>query len=65
MLSITCDNASPNDKMVSVLADTITAFPGSANRTRCFAHILNLVAKSIIKLFDVPKSLADKALDDE
>ncbi|TDL16424.1 hypothetical protein BD410DRAFT_702142, partial [Rickenella mellea] len=65
ILSITCDNASPNDTMTSKLAEILDTFPGAANRTRCFAHILNLVAKSIIRQFDLPKTLADKALDDE
>ena len=30
----------------------------------CFTHIINLVAKSIIRQFDIPKGKADKALDD-
>ena len=65
ILSITCDNASPNDTMVIELARILKAFPGATNRTRCFAHILNLVARSIIRQFDVPKSKDDGALDDE
>ena len=31
-------------------------FPGPANQTRCFLHILSITAKSIIKQFDVPKT---------
>jgi hypothetical protein len=54
MLSITCDNASANDTMINHLANLIEAFPGSGNRTRCFAHVLNLVAKCIMKQFDLP-----------
>jgi hypothetical protein len=50
--------------MITELADLLDDFPGEANRTRCFAHILNLVAKSIIKQFDVPKAQADEVLDD-
>jgi len=50
--------------MIEELADLLDDFPGEANRTRCFTHILNLVAKSIIKQFDVPKACADKVLDD-
>ena len=50
--------------MVEELADLIKDFPGEANRTRCFTHILNLVMKSIIKPFDVPKAQANEALDD-
>jgi hypothetical protein len=41
--------------MIDHLANLLEAFPGSANRTRCFAHILNLVAKCIMKQFDAPK----------
>lgn len=41
--------------MIDHLADIVNEFPGSLNRTRCFAHILNLVAKSILKQFDSPK----------
>jgi hypothetical protein len=49
-----CDNASVNNMMIEELASLIDNFPGKANHTRCFLHILNLVAKSIIKLFDSP-----------
>ena len=34
----------------------IDDFPGASNQTRCFLHILNLVVKSILKQFDLPKS---------
>jgi hypothetical protein len=50
--------------MINELADLVDDFPGETNRTRCFTHILNLVAKSIIRQFDVPKACADEALDD-
>jgi hypothetical protein len=49
--------------MIDVLAELVVAFPGAANRTRCFAHILNLVIKVILRQFDVPKAKADEALD--
>ncbi|THU93380.1 hypothetical protein K435DRAFT_598906, partial [Dendrothele bispora CBS 962.96] len=52
LLSITCDNASNNDTMIESLEDKIRDWAGRANRTRCFAHIINLVAKSLLKLFD-------------
>jgi hypothetical protein len=55
ILSVTCDNASANDAMIDHLAKVLPAFPGAANRTRCFTHILNLVAKCIMKQFDSPK----------
>ena len=50
--------------MVEELADLLDSFPGAANQTRCFTHILNLVAKSIIEQFDVPKAQADRTLDE-
>jgi hypothetical protein len=42
--------------MIAELSDLIDDFPGSANQTRCFLHILNLVVKSIIRQFDLPES---------
>jgi len=59
----TCDNASPNDVMIDTLAELVVAFPGAANRTRCFTHILNLVVKVMLRQFDVPKAKAGEALD--
>ena len=55
ILSITCDNASVNDKMIDELKHMLDGFPGAKHQTRCFLHILNLVVKSIIKLFDALK----------
>ncbi|KAF8994849.1 hypothetical protein BDZ89DRAFT_902510, partial [Hymenopellis radicata] len=52
VLSITCDNASPNDVMIDRLVDGIPTFGGARARTRCFAHVINLVAKSLLRLFD-------------
>jgi hypothetical protein len=52
IFSVTCDNASNNDTMIDNLDDSLTEF-SSLNRTRCFAHILNLVAKALLKQFDV------------
>jgi hypothetical protein len=49
--------------MIDTLAELLVAFPGAANRTRCFTHILNLVVKVILRQFDIPKSKADKALN--
>jgi hypothetical protein len=63
VLSVTCNNASANDTMIDELSELLEEFPGSANRTRCFNHILNLVAKSVMKQFDVPKARAGEALD--
>ena len=55
ILGVTADNASNNDKMVEHLATLIETFPGAPNQTRCFAHILNLVAKSVLHQFEGPK----------
>jgi hypothetical protein len=54
-LSITADNASSNNTMIEELAELIDNFPGEKNCVHCFNHIINLVAKSLLKLFDVPK----------
>jgi len=49
--------------MVDALAELLVAFPGAANRTQCFTHILNLVVKVILRQFDVPKAKGGQALD--
>ena len=41
--------------MIEHLAVLVDTFPGAANQTRCFAHILNLVMKSILRQFEGPK----------
>jgi len=48
--------------MVTELAKLLRDFPGEANHTHCFAHIVNLIAKSLIRQFDVPKKQADEEL---
>ena len=65
ILSITCDNASNNDTMINVLKELVEDFPGPANQTRCFAHILNLVVKSILRQFDLPNPKSGNSLDDK
>ena len=55
VLSIACDNASPNDIMINELAELFTCFPGSMNRVCCFLHIINLIVWRILKQFDLPK----------
>lgn len=42
--------------MIKELASSIPTFPGVENQVRCFAHVLNLVAKTIIRQFDVEKT---------
>jgi hypothetical protein len=58
VLSVTCDNASNNDTMVTELNNLLTTF-SATNRTRCFAHILNLIAKSLLKQFNVKPKAGD------
>ena len=41
--------------MIDEMAELIENFPGAANQTRCFLHILNLTAKSILQQFEVPR----------
>ena len=41
--------------MIEHLAVLVDAFPGAPNQTRCFAHILNLVVKSVLRQFKAPK----------
>ena len=58
VLAIAADNASANDVMIDELSKSLPIFPGEEHRVRCFNHIINLVAKSLLKLFDVPKKSA-------
>jgi hypothetical protein len=57
---------SNNDTMITELANLINDFPGPANQTRCFTHVLNLVVKSIMRQFDLPNSTgkSDEMLND-
>jgi len=50
--------------MIDHLATLVDTFPGAANQTRCFTHILNLVAKSVIRQFEAPKANGGNVLDD-
>jgi hypothetical protein len=50
--------------MIDELVDLLPNFPGAANRCRCFLHVINLVAKTLLKPFDVPKKKAEDVLDD-
>ncbi|KAG2154487.1 uncharacterized protein EDB93DRAFT_1067554, partial [Suillus bovinus] len=52
MLSLTADNAAANNTMTTHLETLVPSFSGVPMRTRCFLHIINLVAKSILKQFD-------------
>jgi hypothetical protein len=50
--------------MIAELAKLVEDFPGEANQIRCFLHVLNLVVKSVIRQFDLPKEKADAILND-
>jgi hypothetical protein len=62
--SVTSDNAANNDTMVEHLSTLVDNFPGAPNQTRCFIHILNLVAKSVLRQFNVAKKSGLIELDD-
>ena len=49
------------------LSNLLPDFPGAANQTWCFLHVLNLVIKSILQQFDIPKmnnEVLDNALEE-
>jgi hypothetical protein len=62
MLALTLDSASNNDTMVKTLQEKVAAFAGKASQIRCFNHVLNLTAHTLVKQFDTPKAKADTAL---
>lgn len=49
--------------MVKTLKDLLEIFPGDSNRTCCFNHIVNLIAKSVIQQFDIPKAKGNQSFD--
>ena len=51
--------------MIDHLSLLVDNFPGTANQIWCFNHILNLVAKSILRQFDAPKKDSRTSKDDE
>ena len=54
ILSVTCDNASANDAMMDELEFMLAHFEGQTTRVWCILHMGNLVAKCLIKQFDIP-----------
>lgn len=65
VLSITCDNASANDSMIDEIAITVPRFSGAPNHTRCFNHTVALVAKRVVRQFDMPKKGENDDMSDE
>ena len=53
ILSVTADNTSSNDTMTDEHASLIAHFGGDLTQTRCLLHVINLVAKTVTKEFDV------------
>ena len=49
--------------MFAHLKTVLPDFLGAINQTWCFAHTVNLCAKSILKHFDLPKKDDAEALD--
>lgn len=45
VLGLTADNAGNNNTMVRELEELLPSFQGVKTQVRCFAHVLNLVAK--------------------
>lgn len=45
--------------------EQLSPYFSKCNRTRCFLHVLNLVAKSMLKAFDLPDKGADNLDNDE
>jgi hypothetical protein len=64
-LCVTCDNALNNDTMIDELTVDLPNFGGRVTHTRCSPHMVNLVAKSVIREFDVTKRKQDNSNDDE
>jgi hypothetical protein len=50
--------------MIEHLSTLVKNFPGAANQTRCFTHILNLVAKSILRQFEPKKKARNGEAED-
>jgi len=48
--------------MVDELVDMLLNFSGQANHCCCFLHIVNLVAKTLLKQFDVQKKDTESTL---
>ena len=50
--------------MIDELAELIDKFPGKVNHMWCFMHVLNLVCKSVLRQFDIPKAKQGNMLDE-
>ena len=50
--------------MIDEVGNLIKNFPGKGMHVRCFAHVLNLIVKSILKQFDLPEAKKDEILSE-
>lgn len=62
--SVTADNAAVDDTMIMHMEKILKDFLREANQTRCFAHIINLCAKSLLRPFNIDKRKYADALDE-
>ncbi|KAH9903889.1 uncharacterized protein BXZ73DRAFT_29533, partial [Epithele typhae] len=51
ILAVTGDSAAANDTMVDELYKRLDNFGGQCNRARCFDHVVNLCAQSVLRPF--------------
>jgi len=65
ILGVTCDNASPNDTMIAELNKLIHDFPGEPNYAWCFNHTVALIAKRVVRQFDITGDDNMEEMDDE
>lgn len=63
--TVTADNASNNDLLMDALRRMLPNFRGRHCRVRCYAHILNLTAKAILRQFEVQKKKNGNAPDND
>ncbi len=57
------NNASNIDTMISKLGGILEQFPGAVNQTHCFVHIISILAKAILRQFDIPQKVYGNVLD--
>ncbi|QRV88442.1 AC transposase [Ceratobasidium sp. AG-Ba] len=55
LVSVCLDNASNNDTLTEWLPRLIESFIGPQSRTRCAAHVVNLIVKAFTDHFTAPK----------
>ena len=60
---ITYNNVSNNDIIINKLTKFLPNFPGAPNGCHCFLHIINLIAKLVLKQFNVLDKWAEATFD--